>query len=79
MRAICLSLVAVALSCGGSSNNTGKTSGTTNAVAEAKQVHPCGTADKTHQYDLHDEDGDDALVPCSKSGGKDFSVVFNIE
>jgi len=49
------------------------------AVTEAKQVHPCGTGDKTHAYDLHDEDGDDALVPCSKAGGKDFSGGVHIE
>jgi hypothetical protein len=80
MRVICISLVAVALSCGGSSSNTaGKTTGTPNAVAEAKQVHPCGNSDLTKQYDLHDEDGDDALVPCSKGGGKDYSGAVHIE
>ena len=80
MRVLCISLVAVALSsCGGSSTGTGQTTGTPKAVTEAKQVHPCGTGDKTHSYDLHDEDGDDALVPCSKAGGKDFSGGVHIE
>ncbi len=66
------------LSCGGGSSNT-SAAGTQKAVAEAKQVHQCGDADKTHAYDLHDEDGDDALVPCSKSGSKDYSGAVHIE
>ncbi len=79
MRVLSLSIAAVLLSCGGSSSNTNATSGTPHAVAEAKQVHKCGDTDKTHQYDLHDEDGDDALVPCAKGGGKDYSGAVHIE
>jgi hypothetical protein len=68
------------LSCGGGSKNTStQATGPEKAATEAKQVHPCGEADKTHAYDLHDEDGDDALVPCSKSGGKDYSGAVHIE
>ena len=59
---------------GGAPPKAGETAG-----AEAKKVHPCGDADKTHAYDLHDEDGDDALVPCSKSGGGDYSGGIHIE
>jgi hypothetical protein len=63
--------------CGGSSTHTTNT--TNQAAADAKQVHACGDSDKTHVYDLHDEDGDDALVPCSKSGSKDYSGLIHIE
>lgn len=73
------------LACGGGSSNPppntgGNISGDPEAVKQAKQVHECGKADHTHQYDLHDEDGDRALVPCSKSGGQnDYSGVIHIE
>ncbi len=50
------------------------------------KVHPCGAADKVHKYDLHDEDGDRAMVPCSSDGddaegkaGHDFSGAIHIE
>ena len=59
---------ALALSCGGGSSGTagGQTAAANKPTADAK-VHQCGDSDKTHAYDLHDEDGDDALVPCSKN------------
>ena len=50
MRALSLSLVVFAISCGGS--NSTQTTGTPKAVSEAKQVHTCGSSDKTHAYDL---------------------------
>ncbi len=81
MRALSLSsvLCVALLSCGGASKNTSTQTSGDKATTEAKQVHACGDADKTHAYDLHDEDGDDALVPCSKSGGKDYSGAVHIE
>jgi len=84
MRAVKLSTIlcaAALVTCGGSSSNTNTTSNTTpdKAATEGKEVHACGDADKTHVYDLHDEDGDDALVPCSKSGAKDYSGLVHIE
>jgi hypothetical protein len=42
-------------------------------------VHACGNSDHTHKYDLHDEDGDEALVPCSGSGHHDYSGLVHIE
>lgn len=32
-----------------------------------------------HQYDLHDPDGDDAMVPCSKDGKADYAGLIHIE
>jgi hypothetical protein len=80
-------LFGLALSCGGSSTNTpaaqpgkGEISGDPNAVKQARQMHDCRKDDKPHQYDLHDEDGDQALVPCSKAGGQsDYSGVIHME
>lgn len=73
------SLVLVILvSCGGGTAAT--TQSKTNApVAAAAQVHTCGNTDKPHAYDLHDPDGDEALVPCSKSGARDYSGIVHIE
>ncbi len=65
--------------CGGSSTTSTPTTTTDKATTDAKQVHACGDADKTHAYDLHDEDGDDALVPCSKNGKSDYSGAVHIE
>lgn len=68
------------LGCGGSgSTGGGGQTPDSKTAGEAKKVHPCGEVDKTHKYDLHDEDGDDALVPCSKSGGHDYSGGIHIE
>ncbi len=72
-----IGLCVIALACGGGSGSTTTTSD--KAAADAKSVHACGDSDKTHQYDLHDEDGDDALVPCSKNGKGDFSGGIHIE
>ncbi len=84
MRAFTFSILigsAALFSCGGGNSNTTKTTPSNNAntAADAKSVHTCGDADKTHAYDLHDEDGDDALVPCAKAGGKDYSGLVHIE
>ena len=66
------------VACGGSStpantaNNNAQISGDPDAVKQARQMHECGKDDQVHHYDLHDEDGDRALVPCSKSGQNDY-------
>jgi hypothetical protein len=77
---------AALLSCGGGSANTqpavtGPVTGDPNAVAQARKMHECGKEDHVHQYDLHDEDGDRALVPCSKhtGGQSDYSGMVHIE
>ncbi|HEX7604445.1 MAG TPA: hypothetical protein VF316_22655 [Polyangiaceae bacterium] len=71
------------ISCGGGSAGPahGPIAGDPGAVAQARQMHECGKADHVHQYDLHDEDGDSALVPCSKSaaGQSDYSGMIHIE
>jgi hypothetical protein len=82
MRFLVLTGLALLVCCGGGSGgNSGSGTSTTSdkAASEAKQVHACGEVDKTHNYDLHDEDGDDALVPCSKNGKNDYSGIVHIE
>ena len=80
MRVSAFGLALCILSCGGGGSGQTNTSNTTpdKATAAAAQ-HQCGDADKTHQYDLHDPDGDDALVPCSKNGKGDYSGAIHIE
>ncbi len=41
--------------------------------------HTCGTADKVHAHDIHDEDGSETFVPCSSSGKGDYSGAIKIE
>jgi hypothetical protein len=82
MRKVILGLTtAWILSCGGggSGGATGATGTPDKAATEAKSVHQCGDSDKTHNYDLHDPDGDDTLVPCSKNGKSDYSGGIHIE
>ena len=49
----------------------------------AKPPHPtphtCGTEDKVHAHDIHDEDGSETFVPCSDSGHHDYSGLIKIE
>src|SRR4051812_35579512 len=78
-------------SCGGSpAPQTANTGGATNpnyvhkgdGPIEAKKVHDCSDKDHVHKYDLHDEDGDRAMVPCagdSAKGGHDFSGAIHLE
>ena len=41
--------------------------------------HKCGEADKVHQYDLHDEDGQDHFAPCAATGKEDFSGNVHLD
>ena len=81
VKAMLGTTIAFVLSCGGGSSSGGGTVTATNqkTAAEGKAVHTCGDTDKTHAYDLHDPDGDDALVPCSKNGKGDYSGAIHIE
>lgn len=76
MRARLL-IVFLVSSCGGTAATP--TSKTATPPVAAAQVHTCGDTDKPHAYDLHDPDGDQALVPCSKSGARDYSGIVRIE
>ena len=49
------------------------------AAVSPSDVHKCGNADNVHKYDLHDEDGDEALVPCAGEGKHDYSGIVHIE
>ena len=66
------------VSCGGSTPPPTTADGSNKRVTAA-QVHTCGEADKVQAYDLHDEDGQDAFVPCSHSGAHDYSGLVHIE
>lgn len=74
MRAV--GILAVLAACGGAASQPVTSD---KASIAANKVHTCGASDKTHAYDLHDPDGDEALVPCSKSGARDYSGIVRIE
>ncbi|HEX3596473.1 MAG TPA: hypothetical protein VHU80_15290 [Polyangiaceae bacterium] len=67
-----------AAACGGSGAGSGAAA--PNAVS-ASMVHSCGDADKLHHHELDPNAPGEtvALVPCSKSGGDDYSGVVHIE
>lgn len=76
MRALLPFLILPLVACGG---GNAKPAEGGNAAAEAAKVHECGKDDHVHQYDIHDEDGDDALVPCSQNGKGDYSGLVHID
>jgi hypothetical protein len=41
--------------------------------------HKCREGDHVERYDLHDEDGQEAFVPCSKQGKSDLSGLVRID
>jgi len=68
--------------CGGSSPPPKASS--SNAPSSASGTYDssalkCAPADHVHHYDLHDEDGDDAMVPCAKTGKNDYAGLIHIE
>ena len=77
MYKLAFATLALALvSCGGGQKPPENGAG---GAPKASDVHACGDADKVKKYDLHDEDGDEALVPCSKSGSHDYSGLVHID
>src|SRR5476649_1200354 len=68
--------------CGGSSpppKTTSSNASTSGGGTYDSSSLKCAPADHVHHYDLHDEDGDDAMVPCSKSGKNDYAGLIHIE
>jgi hypothetical protein len=39
----------------------------------------CGEHDKVHEYDLHDEDGQDHVAPCAATGNEDFAGNVHLD
>jgi hypothetical protein len=39
----------------------------------------CGEKDKVHEYDLHDEDGQDHVAPCAATGNEDFAGNVHLD
>lgn len=77
--ALSVSLVAVA-ACGGS--KPAPQAGNGNTAADAaldKSSLKCAPSDHVHHYDLHDEDGDEAMVPCSGNGKDDYAGLIHIQ
>lgn len=79
MRPAQIAVAAVALAsavaggaCGGSKPAGPRT-------ADSAVRHPCGEQGKVHEYDLHDEDGQDHYAPCSKEGSDDLSGKVRLE
>jgi hypothetical protein len=74
-----LALALIACSgCGGGAKPANDASKQGGAI-KPSEVHTCSAADHTHKYDLHDEDGDESLVPCAGAGKHDYSGIVHIE
>ncbi len=79
MKKAITALAAVLLvSCGGGSKPATDAKGGVSKPT-ASDVHTCAAADHTHKYDLHDEDGDESLIPCAGGGKHDYSGIVHIE
>lgn len=72
--AMAATLALGAVGCGGSQPRP-KHDGETNALAP----HKCREGGHVEQYDLHDEDGQEAFVPCSTAGKHDLSGLVRID
>ena len=70
-------LISIA-ACGGGGGATSQPAKTTSATYDPASLK-CAPADHVHSYDLHDQDGDDAMVPCAKSGKNDYAGLIHIE
>jgi hypothetical protein len=76
--------VTVVAACGGSSPppkstaSTAPSSGGGGGSYDSSSLK-CAPKDHVHHYDLHDPDGDDAMVPCSKDGKDDYAGLIHIE
>ncbi|MEO7113869.1 MAG: hypothetical protein ABI183_25740, partial [Polyangiaceae bacterium] len=83
-RSLALSLgIFVVAACGGSSPPA-KTSASSSPASGGGGSYDssslkCAPKDHVHKYDLHDPDGDDAMVPCSKDGKDDYAGLIHIE
>jgi hypothetical protein len=73
VRLVLITALSLAFACGGGAKTAN------DAKDDGPVKHKCGEADKVHQYDLHDDDGQDHAVPCAATGNEDFSGNVNLE
>lgn len=66
--------VLLAVGCGGGAKTAHDATGDT-SVKHTK----CGEHDKVHEYDLHDEDGQDHVAPCAATGHEDFAGNVHLD
>lgn len=64
-----------ALGCGGGKQEAKNGGGEASVLAP----HKCREGGHVEQYDLHDEDGQEAFVPCSTEGKHDLSGLVRID
>ncbi len=66
--------LSLAFACGGGGTKTAHD-------ADDHSVKPtkCGEKDKVHQYDLHDDDGQDHVAPCAATGNEDFAGNVHLD
>ena len=80
MKKVLPAFVALMLvSCGGGGAKPADDASKKPDAVAASDVHACSEKDAVHKYDLHDEDGDEALVPCAGEGKHDYSGIVHIE
>lgn len=65
------------LGCGG--NHAANSANAKNGEAAVLAPHKCREGGHVEQYDLHDEDGQEAFVPCSTEGKHDLSGLVRID
>jgi hypothetical protein len=67
--------MSLAFACGGGGAKTPNDADLPHSVKHTK----CGEKDKVHEYDLHDEDGQDHVAPCAATGNEDFAGNVHLD
>ena len=65
-RIVMFASLSLAFACGGGGGAKTAHDAEDHSVKHTK----CGEKDKVHEYDLHDEDGQDHVAPCAATGNE---------
>ena len=74
-RFVLLASLPLAFACGGAPPRPASEA----SAADPAKHTKCGEKDKVHQYDLHDDDGQDHVAPCAATGNEDFSGNVHLD
>lgn len=74
-RLVLVASMSLALACGGGGAKDAHDANLPHSVKHTQ----CGEHGKVHEYDLHDEDGQDHVAPCAATGHEDLAGNVHLE